>query len=166
VAVQHAGPYGSVDPKRSFDKVPVTFDWHDYLLNARPLGVLVAVDFCIRPPRKQATGYQLRCVKSGTTSGSSSFKWATVLNQTIQDGTATWKAELLTNESLRSTIQTATQVSEPSGLTLSAASPADLVYTVYADEGVSGTSYEIRHQITLANNREEKEGVAVLLVQD
>jgi hypothetical protein len=159
-------PYLEVKAKRSFDDVPVEVDWHDYLANVRRLGSAYQVNDLVRPLRQFATGLQYRCTVAGITSGRkySEIRWPTVVGGTVTDGTVTWTAEALSNGSLRSTIASNTWPAV-AGLTLSGAASLDLRYVTRVAGGVSGTSYDIKHQVTLASG-EDKEAVIVLPVRD
>lgn len=164
------GPIERVDPKRSFDKVPIQIDWHDYLINERPVGQAVALDFRFRLPRDESFGLQFRCTTPGNSSKRDTGKiaWPRGLSgvgQPIEDGTVIWTAEPLALNSMRSTINS--EIWPPvDGLTLSDPSVVDFIYTIYVDGGESGTTYDVKHQIVLDGIGEEKEGVAILEVLD
>ena len=159
-------PYAEVDAKRSFDNVPVSLDWHDYLINRRQQGVSVALNFVMRPRRADATGLQYKCTTAGVTSRMpwGRIVWPAAAGGTVTDGTAVWTAEPISASSLRTTIATQS-FPAVAGVVLSSPSDGDLIYTTLVDGGTSGQKYEIKHQVILANG-EEKEGVAVLPVQD
>lgn len=159
-------PYVRVDPKRSFDEVPIEADWHDYLIRQRRPGTAYASSDTVRPLRARATGLQYRCTTAGVTSGvpTDRIRWPTVVGGTVDDGSVVWTAEAVTSASLRTTIASDDWPSV-TGLTLGSASNSDLRYVVTVDGGVSGQTYEVKHQVTLANG-EEKEAVIVLPVQD
>jgi hypothetical protein len=162
--IAKGAPYVEVDPKRSFDEVAIEVDWHDYLIRTRLAGTAYSVNDRVRPLRRDATGLQYRCSTAGVTSGKPSVRWPTVSGGTVTDGTVVWTAEAVTSASLRTTISTEDWPAV-TGLTLGAESNADLRYQVLVDGGVSGQTYEVRHQVVMANG-EEKEAVAVLPVRD
>jgi hypothetical protein len=157
------GPRIVVDPKRSFDEIPIRFDWHDYLANLPERGNAYALNARVRPRRANATGLEYQATTAGTT-GRREPRWPTALGGTVPDGSVVWTAVALSTASLRTTIssQSAPAVT---GVTVGAPTLDDLAYTVLVSGGTSGQTYEIKHQVTLANG-EEKEAVAVLLVQD
>lgn len=163
---ERGAPYGTVAPKRSFDKVPIQVDWHDYLTNRRYAGRSVSLNYRMRPERLLSTGLQYRCSTSGVTSRVpwGRIPWPIILGQTAQDGSVVWTAEEIDAASIRTTISSNLWVAPP-GITLSSESHADMIYQIFVDGGVSGLSYELKHQVTLAN-AEEKEAVIVLPVQD
>lgn len=162
-SVEHAEPYERVDPKRSFDKVPVFVDWHDYLISKWSQGITVSGGIRIRLRRKDSRGLQFRALNDGV-SGKKEPVWPQVNGGQVWDGTVQWVAEPVDAFSLRISIATE---SWPvvTGVTLSDAVNADLVYRVTVAGGTNGREYLIKHQIVLADG-EKKEAVAVLLVQD
>lgn len=159
-------PYVEVDPKRSFDEVPIEVDWHDFLARRRRAGTAYASADTIRPLRAQATGLQYRCTTAGVTSGlpTDRIRWPTTVGATVQDGSVVWTAEAMSTTSLRTTISS-DDWPAVAGLTLGAESNSDLRYQVLVAGGTSGQSYSVKHQVTLANG-EDKEAVAVLPVAD
>lgn len=157
-------PYAEVEPKRSFDEVPIAVDWHDYLANFREAGTAYASGYRVRLPRRYATGLQYQCTTPGVTSGKPNVRWPTLVGGTVTDGTVVWTAEAMSTQSLRTTIAS-DDWPAVAGLTLGTESNNDLRYQVLVDGGTSGQTYEVKHQVILANG-EEKEAVAVLPVQD
>lgn len=167
-------PVQTVLTKRSADVVPITFDWHDFLLNNRVIGGAVAVDYVFRPVRAQATGYQLRCTTAGVTSPLDTplpaVRGAGIV---IDDGTVQWTSEAVSTASLRAAIGSYTySISPTDTAVLTDSGNEDLIYTVFVGAGVSGETYEIKHDIVLVNaislvaTGEQKEAIAVLPVQD
>lgn len=167
--LEHAAPYQEVDPKRVADKVPIQFDWHDYLANTWRPGTFFTAGQRIRFLRNdpRARGFEMECTVAGR-SGGRPPTFPGTLGASVTEGgsTLTWTARTLSTASLRGTI--GTSVFPPvDGLILSDESNADLIYTIYADVGVSGQRYEVKQRITLSDViGEEKEGVAVLFVID
>jgi len=167
-------PYVTVKTKRVADTVPVSFDWHDYLINARPVGSQVNVGYVWRFARSSTTNMQYRCTLAGETSpkADSKLDWPKSAGIEVDDGTALWTSEVLSNDSLRADIASYAYSSVPSGPTLTDGSHNDFIYTVLVAGGTSGTSYKIKHNVdlgdpdTLTPTMEEKEAVAVLPVQD
>jgi hypothetical protein len=165
MGITPGAPVTPVPSKRSFDVVPVTFDWHDFLAAQRTPGAAVALDFVFRPLRAQATGLQYRCTVAGVASGAAAINLPTVLGGTVVDGGVTWTAEALSDASMRTTI-TGSAYSEPSNtLTLEDSGVADFVYTVLAGGGSSGREYKISHEVELQSG-ESKEAIAILPVKD
>jgi hypothetical protein len=162
-AEQRGQPYQRVDAKRTFDNVEVSFDWHDYLANKWSAGVAVSINSCIRRNRELSNGQQLRALNDGVT-GHRPIPWPRVAGISVPDGSVTWISEEISSASLRTAIADSV-FPDVDDLVLSAEANTDLVYRVVVDGGVSGRSYEIRHQVTFANG-EEKEAVAVLPVRD
>lgn len=160
--IEQGAPYIEVEPKRSFDKVPLQVDWHDYLVNLWRPGVAYSLGARTRPRRARATGKQYRITTAGV-SGHKEPRWTNGMD-TVTDGTAVWTPEAIDSNSLRSTISS-DDWPDVTGLTLSDESNGDLVYEIFADGGTSGQTYEVKHQVTLANG-EEKEAVIILPVSD
>lgn len=167
-------PVQTVATKRVADVVPITFDWHDYLLNNRIIGGAVTVDYVFRPVRAQATGFQLRCTTAGVTSPfDTPLPAVRSAGLVIDDGTVQWTSEVLSTASLRGVIGTYTYTSVPNtDLVLTDSGNEDFIYTTFAGAGLSGSSYQIKHDVTLVNattsvpTGELKEAVAILPVQD
>lgn len=166
-------PVQTVATKRVADVVPITFDWHDFLLNSRILGGSVPVDYVFRPARAQATGFQLRCTTAGVTSPlDTPLPVMRAAGIVIDDGTVQWTSEVLSNASLRAVISTYTYTLSSQDIVSTDAGNEDLIYTVFIGAGLSGEEYEISHDIVLVNpttliaTGEAKEAVAVLPVQD
>jgi hypothetical protein len=153
-----------VDPKRSFERVALQVDWHDSLARLRSTGMRYSLGEIIRPRRSEASGFEYECVQAGVT-GSRPVNWPYRDGATITDGSAIWLSRPLSDSSLRTIVQSAAWSATPAGLVLSAESVNDCVYTIYADEGVSGVTYEVKHSIALATP-EELEAAIILRVQD
>lgn len=160
---ERGGPYVRVEPKRSFDKVPIQIDWHDYVARLWRPGAAFATGTRIRPSRSRATGLQYNASVGGVT-GSRPPVFPKVSGATVVDGSVTWTAEAVSSASLRTTIAD-DEWPTVDGVSLSDEQSGDFVYEIMVDGGTSGQEYEIAHQVTLANG-EEKEGVVVLPVQD
>lgn len=156
-------PYVTVEPKRAYDNVPIQVDWHDYLARVWQPGVAQAASTAIRLPRAQSTGLQYRALTGGVTSRRQP-RWPRVVGGQVSDAQVTWVAEAITPDSLRTSIS-ADGWAPVTGLVFGASTFADLIFTQYVDGGVSGQTYEVKHQIVCANG-EEKEAVALLLVED
>lgn len=156
------GPYIEVRAKRTFDNVPLQVDWHDYLARLWSPGTAFAAGVRIRRPRAYSTGLQYS--SSGGVSGRREPNWPKTAGGTVVDGDITWTAEAMSSSSLRTTISS-DDWPAVTGLTLAGEQNGDLVYQVNADGGTSGQSYEVKHQVTLANG-EEKEALIVLPVRD
>lgn len=157
------GPVVDLPPKRSFDEVPVDFDWHDFLAQLPVRGKAYAVNDKVRLRRGQSTGLQYKCTTGGVT-GHKEPRWPTVAAQTVTDGTVVWTAEAIDANSLRTTISSEDYVAD-TGVTLGTESISDLKYTVNVRGGTSGQSYNVKHQIVCVNG-EDKEAVGILPVQD
>lgn len=163
---EHGGPYQIVLALRSWDNDWIGLDWHDYLIKLRSAGKYVQVGDVFRPKRDQATGMQYRCTVAGYTLGVDfqSLRWPKQAGLTIIDGAATWTAEAVSTTSLISTVSSATWI-PPAGVTHSNPFSDDLRYLVMFTGGISGSSYDNKHQLVLANGQ-KKEGVVVVPVQD
>lgn len=172
-------PYTTVKTKRTYDVVPVTFDWHDFLANQRQPGFEVPLQYVWRPLRAVATGIQFRCTQAGVSSplDTASIIWPRTIGSVVDDGTAQWTAEAISNDSLRALVGTFTYsytvVGTGSGtVVVTDAGSEDLVYAALIGGGTSGSSYAIKMQIVLIDvittvpTGEDKEAVAVLPVQD
>jgi hypothetical protein len=164
--IEHGAPYEVVEPKRSWDEIPVVLDWHDFLINKRAPGVSVQVGYTFRPFRAEANGLEYRCTKAGVTSGlpSPRIRWAQAVGGTTSDGGVTWTAQEVSAASLRTTISSQQWVWD-SGVTAGATAQSDMQYQIIVAGGADGIDYHGKHQVTLANS-EKKEGVAVLPVRD
>lgn len=156
-------PYVAVEPKRSYDNVPIQVDWHDYLSRIWQPGTAQSASTAIRLPRAQSTGLQYRALADGVT-GRRQPRWPLVVGGQVSDGQVTWVAEEITPDSLRTSILS-DGWAPVIGLVFGASASADLIFTQFVDGGVSGETYEVKHQIICANG-EEKEAVALLLVED
>jgi hypothetical protein len=160
------GPIGEVEPKRAADTVPVSVDWHDFLINRREPGTAVSLNFVFRPPRALATGFEYKCTTPGVTGGHPHFRiaWPTTIGGTIPDGSVVWTAQAISTDSLRASISSSSWPAV-AGLTFSAAAAIDLVYSTNVAGGSSGETYQIAHEITLSTG-EPKEALIILPVQD
>lgn len=152
-----------VDPKRSGDKVPVQFDWHDYLADVWAPGITVPAGrrfrFHRRDPR--STGLEYEVTVAGRTGGRVPM-FPTAIGQAVVDGSATLTARAMTAGSLRGTIGTSSFPSVD-GVTLSGEINEDLVYTIWVAGGVDGQTYEILHNVTLNGVVGEVKGAVALL---
>ena len=158
-------PYVEVPAKRSADKVPVQFDWHDYLANKWQRGTPYLLGARIRPERLQATGLEYE-VTTGGVSGNRRPNFPVTLSETVQSGSVVFTAREMSDSSLRATILSST-FPAVDGLTLSDQSDDDHVHTIFVAAGTSGQHYDVANRITLSNPPGElKEGVARLMVQD
>lgn len=166
-------PFTTVQTKRVADIVPVTFDWHDFLVNLRIIGGAVNVDYVWRPFRAQATGFQLRCTQAGVTSPlDTPLLMPRSADVVIDDGTVQWTSEPLSTASLRAIIGSYIYTLSSVDIVSTDGGNEDLIYTVFIGAGVSGLSYQVKHDIVLVNpttviaTGEVKEAVAILPVQD
>jgi hypothetical protein len=165
--IEHGAPYEEVEPKRSWDQVPVVLDWHDFLINKRAPGVSVQVGYTFRPFRVDANGLEYRCTKAGVTSGlpTPRIRWAQQVALPTQDGGVIWTAQEISSASLRDTIATQVWVWD-SGVTPGATALTDMQYQIIVAGGSDGIDYKGKHQVTLTSSGEKKEGVIVLPVRD
>lgn len=157
------GPVVELKAKRSFDEVPVTFDWHDFLANLPLRGKAYALAVMVRLPRGRSTGFQYECTTAGVT-GAQEPRWPKTLNGTVTDGSVVWTARALAATSLRTTVSTH-QAPAVTGVNLGTITVDDHIYTVPVSGGTSGQVYDIKHQIACANG-EDKEAVGKLPVED
>lgn len=173
---ERATPYVEVPAKRSADKVPVQFDWHDHLANQWQPGSTCEAGLCIRLPRMLATGLEYEVTTAGVTGARRPNFPGPVYDQNgnvedtgigrkVASGSVIFTARAITTSSLRATI-TLSEFPTVDGITLSDESENDLIYTVYAEGGTPGQQYEIVHRVTLSNPAgEKKEAVAALPVK-
>lgn len=158
-------PYVEVPAKRSADKVPVQFDWHDYLANQWVRGGEFQTGERIRGSRATSTGFEYEATTGGV-SGRVRPVFPTTVGLTVRDGSIVWTARAITTASLRATILTSL-FPAVDGLTLSNQSDADLVHTIYVAGGISWSTYEVPNRVTLSNAPGEIiEKVALLPVVD
>lgn len=158
-------PYLGVPAKRSADKVPVQFDWHDYIANKWQRGTPYALASRIRPERLLATGLEYEVTTAGVT-GSRRPNFPVTAGEMVQSGSVVFTARAMSDASLRATILSST-FPAVEGLTLSDQSDDDQVMTIFAAAGTSGVYYSVINRVVLSNPPGEvKEAVARLLVQD
>jgi hypothetical protein len=157
-------PFVIGDPVRSYDEVPISYDFHDFLLNVRTPGAAVALNFAIRPPRSAATGFQWVCIQGGRTGFRTTFPWPQGTGAVFVDGSAIWNSAPVDDTSLRTLINTLTIVAD-SPVTTIDLGIVDLIETVLATAGPSGASYQVKCRIVCVN-QEKLEAVMVLPVQD
>lgn len=157
-------PFITGDVARSYDEIPVSYDWHDFLLNVRTPGAGVALNYAVRPPRNAATGYQWVVVTPGRCGFKNTIFWPIGLGMIFHDGTAVWASALVDDTSLRTTISTLT-IDCDSPVSFVDLGIVDLIETILVTGGASGSQYDIRCDIICANG-EKKQAVLVLPVQD
>jgi hypothetical protein len=174
---EHGLPYFEADAKRPADKVPLQFDWHDYLANQWQRGSFFELGAAIRLPRLLSTGLEYVVTTEGFTGNRSPNFPAPLYDETgevedngigrkVRSGSVVFTARAITDASLRATIVNSAFVTD-TGLTLSDESDNDLVHTVYAAAGLHGNDYEVRNVIMLSNAPgETKEAVIRLPVRD
>lgn len=151
--------------KRSADKVPVQFDWHDYIANRWQRGTPYGLGARIRPERLLATGLEYEVTTAGVT-GNRRPNFPVTAGATVQSGAVVFTARAITDASLRATILSST-FPAVDGLTLGDQSDDDHVMTIFAAGGTSGQYYSVVNRIVLSNPPgETKEALARLLVQD
>lgn len=138
-----------VDPKRAAEKVPVQFDWHDYLANVREPGITVPAGHRFRFKRKdpRSTGLEYEVTTAGRTGGRVPT-YPTVIGDMVLDGSCILTARALTSASVRGTIGTS-EFPSVDGLTLTDETNDDLVYTIWVAGGIVGQTYEVVHRATL-----------------
>jgi hypothetical protein len=161
----HGQPRGRVEPKRSYDRVPVQIDWHDYLAYVREPNSAISLGQRIRFRRKdpRGTGLEYECTQSGVTGGREPV-WPKTAGLTVTDGSVVWTARAVSTASLRATISSSNWTNSE-GLTLSSMTTNDLIATVFVSGGTNGQEYEVKNQLALSTG-EPKEGVVVLPVAD
>jgi hypothetical protein len=157
-------PYITGETARSYDDVPVSYDWHDFLMNVRTPGADVILNFAIRPPRAKATGFQWLCTTAGLTSGLALLDWPTGMGEVIEDGSVVWTSVAVDATSFRTTIATVT-LDLDAPLTYSDRGVVDYIETILVSGLISGTSYLLRCDVVCANG-DKKQAVLVLPVQD
>ena len=157
-------PYIIVPNVRSWDQVPISFDWHDFLINVRQPGGAVALNDTIRPPRAQATGMQLICTQAGVSSAATSIQWPLKVGAMVNDGTVIWTSEPCDDTSMRTDI--ASHTFDPdSPVVCTDLGTYDYVISCRIADGVSANTYDVRCRIVCVNG-DNKEAVAVVTVQD
>lgn len=143
----------TVEPKRSGDTIWVNrVDWHDVLANFRESGVAVALNAVVRLSRLDSTGLQYRATTAGITSGARipRRRWPTTIGGTLTDGSVVWTAEVMSVDSLRTSVVSDDWLAV-SGLAFGSRTAADMIYQIMVDGGVSGQTYDLVHRITCAN---------------
>lgn len=160
-----APQYIEVPAKRTADKVPVQFDWHDMLANLWQRGAAYALAARIRPERALSTGLEYEVTTAGVT-GNRRPNFPVTAGETVQSGSVVFTSRAMSDASLRATILvSAFPLVE--GLTLSDQSDDDLVHTIYAAGGTSGQRALVVNRVTLSNPPGEiKEAAMLLPVQD
>lgn len=126
-------------------------------------GQLYPINDVVLPNRKFA-GLQMK--SSGGQSGVKEPLWPTTAGGTVSDGSITWTAEALSNDSLLATITLSAWAVDPlAGLTLSA---DDMINTngsqrtwLLVAGGVAGRKYEVKNTITLSNGAVEESALLV-----
>lgn len=138
-----------VDPKRAAERVPIQFDWHDYLANVRQPGASVSLGQRFRFKRRdpRSTGLEYEVTQAGRTGGRVPI-FPTTIGGQVTDGSCVLTARALSSASLRGTIGTST-FPATAGLTLSSEMNDDLIYTIWAESGVAGQFYDVVHRVTL-----------------
>lgn len=145
----HGLPYVEVPAKRSADKVPVQFDWHDLLANQWVRGAQQETGVRIRGSRQLSTGLEYEATTGGY-SGRVRPIFPTTAGLTVRDGSVIWTARAMSNASLRATIVSST-FPAVDGLTFTDQSNVDLVHTIYVSGGVDGSTYMVTNRVTLSN---------------
>jgi hypothetical protein len=151
--------WARLDPVRPARGVRVGVDWHDALARLWPgPSRAVAQDTVIRLARAHGKGgLQYRATTGGVT-GSPEPRWPREPSATVQDGSVVWTAEPRTSASLARTI--ATQAWEPqSGVTFSAASNTDEVFSVLVEGAEDGKDYQLVHAVELSDGQEDAAAV-------
>jgi hypothetical protein len=147
----------------------VGLDYAAYDKGARAWGFLVETwapgsvyedGATVRPTKP--TGYQYRC--GGGSSGPIEPKWPESIGATVADGSVTWTAEAVGNDSLRATIITSTW-SAPDDIGLDSESVVNTggaqIAHVEVAGGVAGESYEVVNVVVLSDGTVEESIIEV-----
>lgn len=125
-------------------------------------GQIYAADVCVLPTRAYSG---LQFSSSGGQSGRREPLWPTTAGATVTDGSITWTAETITNDSLLATVVLSDWIADPEfTVTDEQLVNTDGVQQVTAliSGGVSGRKGEVRNIVTLSNGAIEE---SVLLVE-
>jgi len=133
--------------KNTGDIVPWGFDFTGYLTNEWSEGTVFLVGDVIRPA--DSTGYEY--ISSGGQSGSSEPRWPRTLASTVTDGSITWTAQAISNDSLRTTIDTSVWFA-PTDISISVEQVYDTdgmqMTSALIGGGVAGESYDVLNTVT------------------
>ena len=135
--------------KTAGETKPWTFDYGlRFLTRFWQPGKRFAAGVAVRP--RTPTGFQY--VSSGGYSGSREPKWPTVAGDDVEEGSITWTAEAIDNDSLVATIVSSSW-SAPAGITVGGASfvntDGDQTASAQVSGGTVDTTYEIKNTVTL-----------------
>ena len=147
--------------KTEIERKPWTIDYSRFLSRLWAPGTVFAVDIRVRP--RSPTGFQY--VSSGGQSGGREPRWIDIgLGDDLEDGSITWTAEAIDNESLIATIVSSTWAAE-AGMTVDTDSfiNSDGVQStsVQMVGGTAGTEYDITNTVTLSTGAVEESIVEV-----
>jgi hypothetical protein len=142
--------------KTAGEAKPQGFNYTDFLTNRWESGTIYAAGERIRP--LTATGFQYS--SSGGQSASEEPSWPTTLGGTVTDGSITWTAQAITNDSLRATISSSAWAASSSDITIAGETSVNTggsqVVTALISGGTAGRRYEITNTVTLSDSSIEQ----------
>ena len=151
--------------KRAGERKPWGFDYAAFDPDTGAWGFLVRSwqpgapyesGVCVRP--SLPTGLQYS--SSGGNSAAVEPRWPKVVGGTVTDGTITWTAEAVSNDSLIATIASSVWSVDDTSLVLDDEALVNTngtqIASLHADGGVEGTTYYVVNTITLSDGSEEE----------
>lgn len=124
-------------------------------------GAVYGTDETVRP--SLPTGLQY--VSTAGQSGAFEPRWPTTIGGTVTDGSITWTAEAISNDSLLTTISSSDWLADDSDLTVDGEvlvnTSGAQVATVHVSGGVTGNEYEVTNTIILADGSVEESRLLV-----
>ena len=143
------------------------FDYTAFLALLWAGGTVYETGEVIRPPT--ANGFQYRATNTGQTK-SRAPAFPTTEGATVLDGTITWQAEPIDNNSLRSIIDTSTWTADDPSITFSveAVDTADGRQRTSANihGGMAGEDYTVINRVTFQDGTVEEMGIALEITSE
>jgi hypothetical protein len=109
----------------------------------------------------------LQYSSAGGQSGQTEPRWPGTVGGTVTDGSVTWTAEAISNDSLKATIVTSAWATDDSGITadngaLTNTNGAQIV-AVDVSDGTSGQTYFVTNTVTLSDGTVEQSALEVAI---
>ncbi len=127
-----------------------------FLARVWAAGGVYADDVCVRP--SLPTGLQYR--SGGGNAGSTEPRWPRTVGGTVTDGTITWTAEAISNDSLLATISSSAWAESDIAITLDDETLVNTngqqVAAVMVAGGAVGETYEVSNSVTLSDGSIEE----------